>query len=300
MENIKKTTEEFIKEATNIHGDKYDYSLSDYKTSKYKIKIICQIHGVFEQTPDSHINAKSNCQKCVNNKKSTKEEFIEKAINKHGNKYDYSLVEYTNEKTKVKIICPTHGVFEVKAGNHLRGDKCSSCTNNKKLTKEKFIEKAINKHGNKYDYSLVEYRNNSEKIDIICPIHNRFKQIPNNHLNGNGCPLCKESKGERKIRLFLKENNINFIPQYKFNDCKNILSLPFDFYLPEHNICVEYNGRQHYEPIKLWGGINNLIEIKKRDKIKMEYCKNNNIPLIIIKYNSKNLNKLIRLIDPKT
>ena len=168
------------------------------------------------------------------------------------------------------------------------------------MTKEKFIEKAINKHGNKYDYSLVEYRNNSEKIDIICPIHNRFKQIPNNHLNGNGCPLCKESKGERKIRLFLKENNINFIPQYKFNDCKNILSLPFDFYLPEHNICVEYNGRQHYEPIKLWGGINNLIEIKKRDKIKMEYCKNNNIPLIIIKYNSKNLNKLIRLIDPKT
>ena len=221
-------------------------------------------------------------------------------MNVHGDKYDYSLVDYKNEKTKVKVICPTHGEFEVKAGNHLRGDKCSSCTKNKKSTKEEFIEKAMNVHGDKYDYSLVDYKNNSEKIEIICPIHNKFKQVPNNHLNGNGCPLCKESKGERKIRIFLKENNINFIPQHKFNDCKNILSLPFDFYLPEHNICIEYNGRQHYEPIKLWGGINNLTEIKKRDKIKMQYCKNNNIPLIIIKYNNKNINKLLKSINPKT
>ena len=82
--------------------------------------------------------------------------------------------------------------------------------------------------------------------------------------------------------------------------CKNILPLPFDFYLPDYNICIEYNGRQHYEPIKKWGGVDSLNEIKKRDKIKMEYCKLNNIPLIIIKYNDIVLNKLKKLNNPNT
>ena len=299
MKNNKKTSEEFIKEANLVHGDKYDYSLVKYETSKNKIKIICPIHGVFEQTPDSHINKKSKCPKCVNNKKLSNEEFIEKANLVHGNKYDYSLCEYNNDLSKINIICLKHGKFMVKAGNHLRGDNCSMCTNNKKLTNEEFIEKANLVHGDKYDYSLVKYNGQKNKIKIICNKHGIFEQNPNNHLNNNGCPICKESKGEKIIRDFLNTKNINYTPQHRFPDCKNILTLPFDFYLPEHNSCIEFNGRQHYEPIKKWGGINNLKEIQKRDKIKMEYCKTNNIPLINIKYNDNVLNKLEKLFNPK-
>jgi hypothetical protein len=297
MRNTKKTTQEFIKEAMNIHGDKYDYSLVDYKTAKDKVKIICNIHGLFEQTPDSHINKKSNCQKCSGNKKLTTEEFILKAKLIHGNKYDYSLVDYVNDSNKVNIICLEHGIFIAKAGNHLRGDRCSMCTNNKKLTTEEFINKAKLIHGNKYNYSLVNYTNQSKKITIICDKHGEFKQNPNNHLNNNGCPICKESKGEKEIRNYLENNNIKFIPQYRFPDCKNILELPFDFYLPDYNICIEYNGRQHYEPINLWGGKKALETQQLRDKIKMEYCRDNNIPLIIIKHSDKNIYKLI---NPKT
>ena len=141
MKQIKKTNEEFIISAKLIHGEKYDYSLVDYKTAKDKIKIICDRHGVFEQSPDSHVNKKSNCPKCVNNVNLTTNEFIKKSKKIHTNKYDYSLVNYTNNKSKVKIICQKHGLFEVKAGNHLRGDNCSACTNNKKLTTDIFIKK---------------------------------------------------------------------------------------------------------------------------------------------------------------
>jgi hypothetical protein len=300
MRNTKKTTEEFIKEAKYIHGNKYDYSLVNYINSKTKVKIICSLHGEFEQTPDSHINSKSNCNICVNNKKLTTEEFIKKAKLIHGDKYDYSKSNYINDLSKIKIVCIKHGEFIVKAGNHLRGDNCSICTNNKKLTTEEFIKKAKLIHGDKYDYSLVEYNTQKSKIKLICNKHGIFEQNPNNHLNNNGCPICRESKGEKLIREFLKNENINYIPQHRFKNCKNILPLPFDFYLPELNICVEFNGRQHYEPIKKWGGIDNLIEIKKRDKIKMEYCNMNNIPLIIIKYSDKVLHKLKKLINPKT
>jgi hypothetical protein len=299
MKNKRKTTIEFIEKAKIIHGDRYDYSLVNYETSKQKVKIICKKHGVFEQTPDSHINGKSNCPICVNNKKLTTEEFIKKAKLVHGDKYDYSSVKYVNDSNKINVICVKHGKFEVKAGNHLRGDNCSKCTNNRKLTTIEFIEKAKIIHGDRYDYSLVDYLKQTKKVKIICKKHGVFEQNPNNHLNNNGCPKCKESKGERTIREYLEINKINFNPQHRFDKCKYKLKLPFDFYLPELNICIEFNGRQHYEPIELWGGFKSLKEIQKRDKIKMEYCKNNNIPLIIIKYSDKVINKLDRLINPK-
>ena len=299
MKQIKKTNKEFIINAKLIHGEKYDYSLVNYQGAKNKIKIICNEHGIFEQSPDSHVNKKSNCPKCVNNVNLTTNEFIKKSKEIHGDKYDYSLVNYTNNKSKVKIICQKHGLFEVKAGNHLRGDNCSECTKNKKLTTDIFIKKASIIHNNKYNYSNLKYINNSTKLIIVCPLHGEFKQIPNNHLNGNGCPKCKESKGEKKIRLFLEQNKINYIPQKRFNDCRDVLPLPFDFYLPDYNICIEYNGRQHYLPINIWGGEKELMNIKRRDKIKMEYCKKNNIPLFIIKYCDKILPKLKLIISSK-
>jgi hypothetical protein len=210
--------------------------------------------------------------------------FVEKARLKHGNKYDYSLVQYINNDIKVKIICPIHGVFEQSPHDHLKGHACPNCDYRKKLTIDLFIEKARLIHGNKYDYSLVQYTNNRAKINIICPKHGIFVQVAKSHLSGAGCPKCSVlySKGEEKIEKYLKRYNIKFISQHKFNNCKGEKhKLPFDFYLPNHNICIEFDGKQHYEPLH---GLPQFNKRLIRDKIKTKYCIDNNIKLIRIPY----------------
>ena len=154
-----------------------------------------------------------------------------------------------------------------------------------------FTEKAKQIHKN-YDYSLVEYKNSYTKVKIICPTHGVFEQKAMHHYSGAGCPNCKNSRGETKISVFLKENNINFTPQKRFNECRIVYPLPFDFYIPDLNMCIEYDGQQHFKAIETWGGIENLIEIQNRDKIKTDFCNKNNIILHRIKYDDNINNKL--------
>ena len=225
-------------------------------------------------------------------KRLTKEEFINRSNIIHNNRYDYVLVDYKNNSTKIKIKCPSHGIFEQIPQDHLKGCGCSNCKNVKRLTKEEFINRSNIIHDNKYDYSLVEYKNSSTKVKIICPIHGMFEQIPSKHLIKQGCPKCKKSKGEKYINNLLKENNINFEIQKSFKNCKNIKTLQFDFYLPEYNICIEFDGEQHYKSVKYFGGERELEIIQKRDKIKNEFCKNNNIKLIRITYKD-DINEII-------
>ena len=130
--------------------------------------------------------------------KKTTEEFIEEARKIHGSKYDYSKVNYVNNHTKVEIICPEHGSFFQIPSNHLQGQNCPKCKKKnicKKLSKttEQFIEEARKIHGDKYDYSKVNYINNSTKIEIICPKHGSFFQIPFSHLRGNDCTMCTKN-----------------------------------------------------------------------------------------------------------
>lgn len=129
-------------------------------------------------------------KKYYGNTKKTTEQFIEEAKKIHGNKFNYSKSEYKNAHTKVCIICPEHGEFFQSPISHLRGDKCPSCSGNKKLTSEQFIKKSNEIHNNKFDYSKVDYKNNSTKVCIICPEHGEFWMQPSNHLNGQGCPKC--------------------------------------------------------------------------------------------------------------
>jgi hypothetical protein len=166
--------------------------LVDYKNTYTKIKIICPVHGIFEQRTSNHLRGQG-CKQCGGTKKLTTEEFIKKAKTIHGDKYDYNLVDYKNTYTKVKIICPIHGVFKQKPSDHLRNNGCPECSGTKKLTTKEFIEKAKAVHGDKYDYSLVKYKNTKTKVKIICPIHNTFEQRPNSHLKGFGCPECRQS-----------------------------------------------------------------------------------------------------------
>jgi len=231
-------------------------------------------------------------------KKLTTKQFIEKAMKKHGDKYDYSLSVYNGGKSKIKIICPIHGLFTQEVRVHINnGSGCPKCANTiiaKKISMDKkhFLNKSKKIHNNKYDYSLVEYKNAKQNIKIICKIHGIFEQTPNKHLQGQGCPICKVSRGEKEIRQILNNNNIKYKRQQVFDDCKNIRKLQFDFYLPEYNTCIEYDGEQHYKSIEYFGGVKSFKLRQKRDMIKNDYCKNNNIKLLRIKYDENIENKL--------
>lgn len=289
----------FISRAKLLHSNKFDYSNVDYINNRTKIKIICPIHGEFEQTPTNHL-LNNGCIQCINLKKSTKNDFIKRANKVHYNKYDYSKVEYIGSRNKIVIVCPEHGEFIQRADAHLSGNKCPVCKINilkdLKISTTEFIIEAKNIHGNKYDYSLVEYTGSKSNIKIICSKHGVFKQRAENHRRGSGCPLCNGSKGEELISKYLNSKEIKYNREYKFSDCRNILPLPFDFYIPSTNTCIEYDGIQHHEPRDFFGGKEAFKELNKRDKIKDKYCKDNNIKLIRIKYNENTNKKLGELI----
>jgi hypothetical protein len=294
----KLTTQEFINKSIEKHGDKYDYSLSEYINHMTKVKIICPTHGIFEQTPNNHLSGSKNegcCAKCNKRYIYSKDEIIEKANIKHNNKYDYSLIDYKNTKDKVKIICPIHGIFEQNLSQHLYKTGCSKC-DKPILNTEHFIELSKAKH-NKYDYSLIDFKSTKYKVKIICSIHGIFFQYPLHHIQGCGCPKCStRSKGEEIIEKFLIENNIDYNTQQTFKNCKYKNLLRFDFYLIKYNICIEYDGELHHKSIKYFGGDNTLKENIIKDNIKNNYCENNNIKLLRIKYTDNIIDKLKTII----
>ena len=160
---------------------------------------------------------------------------------------------------------------------------------------------------NKYDYSKAEYINDYTRVKIFCNTCKRyFWQILKYNLSGCGCPYCSKSKGEYKIQYFLLENNIKYELQKRFNNCKDKMSLPFDFYLPELNVCIEYQGEQHYRSgfsffkCKYRDKAEEAYRtLKLHDKIKKKYCKEHNIKLLEIKYYDnieKKLNSIIKAI----
>lgn len=294
-ENNRKTVEQFIIDATKIHQNLYDYSAVIYKDSKSPVSIKCNKCGnIFKQSPNSHLRGQG-CPKCavqkIQDKVSyTQEEWINKAILVHNNKYDYSKVIYKGSGEKVCIVCPIHGEFLQKAASHLFGSGCPECAKLRQgptsKTTEQFIEDAKKVHGDKYDYSKTIYTNNITAVTIICPKHGEFQQKPSIHLRGSGCPKCKSSKKELFIKELLENLNIDFRYQKKITYQK--LNMRVDFYLELNNkkLIIEYNGEQHYKSIKFFGGDAQFEKQQRRDQLLREYCNINNITLIEIKYTS--------------
>lgn len=293
----KKTTNEIIKKAHEVHGDKYDYSKVEYVDAKTKICIICPEHGEFWQKAIMHIRG-NGCPECNSKKKLTNAQFIKRAKKVHGDKYDYSKVWYKGSDVKVCIICPEHGEFWQTPHNHLNGRGCKKCgiekrTKERSLTTEEFIKRATIKHNGKYDYSKVEYVNWFTPVCIICPEHGEFWQRAGDHLNGHGCDKCISSKLEEQVEISLKKHNIVFDKHVTSLKLSWLGYKHLDFYLPEYNIAIECQGEQHYEPVK-FGGISEEKAIKKfesqkqRDIEKQKLCLDNNIELIYFtkqKYN---------------
>lgn len=323
-------TAKFIKKSQEIHN-KYDYSKVEYVDSKTKVCIICPTHGEFWQTPNSHLSG-HGCPVCSSNKLS-KEEFLTRSRNLHENKYDYSCVNFVNTDTSVSIICPEHGMFLQKPSKHLSGHGCPKCGIKKSYEKQKmsqlsflekckniqeenpnisftnviyksmkekitlyckkidcygnehgkfkilpynllngqlcpkckyekislknssntidFIKKARKVHGDKYDYSKVEYVNAHTKVCIICPIHGEFWQKPNNHLIGYSCKQCANeitaSKNENEIKKFLKDFYFGIL---KTNNRNLLKKFELDIFAPDKNIAIEYDGLYWHSNLK--------------------------------------------------
>jgi len=296
---VKMTREDFIQKAKEIHGDKYDYSKVEYINNITKVCIICPEHGEFWQMPATHTYKKSKCKKCSNVYSNSTDEFIQKAKEIHGNKYDYSKVQYKNFNSKIVVVCPIHGEIMIPAGRFLKSKVgCPKCGYDTRFgrnakTIESFIKDARDIHGDKYDYSKVIYKNSGVKVEIICSLHGIFLQSPRNHLSGNGCSKCRNSKGEIKIKDWLSKNNIEHECQKTFNDCINNSThrrLPFDFYLPKYNLIIEFDGKQHFK--EGIGGHVNKHQITQKDydyhfahdTVKNKYCVSRKINLLRIPY----------------
>ena len=264
-----------------------------------KVTVKCKKCGYLRTTNSNNIY-KYGCPKCGqerthNAQRLTKEEFVERAKKVHDNFYNYDKINYINYHTPIIITCPIHGDFPQMPSKHLCGHGCPSCAN-RDMSTEKFISRAKEVHGDKYDYSKVEYKTMNDSVIIICPIHGEFEQIPYTHIGMNcGCPKCSRSKGEEKISQILNSTNIKYIEQYKiksdlFNNRKYI---KVDFYLPDYNSIIEYNGEQHYIPIKYFGGTLQLENQIIRDQNLRTYCKENGIKLLEIRYDDVDIELII-------
>lgn len=280
---LKMTESEFFKKSIEIWGDRFDYSKTKYNGALKNIIIIDKKTGIeYKQRANSHLNGIEPF------KKMDVDDFIRLSTDKYGDIYDYSLVEYKGYHEKVKIIFNGE-IFEQTPSGHLSGFRPERIN---KIDTISFINASNLVHDNKYSYEKVYYTTTINKVIITCPLHGDFMQKPNSHLCGSGCPMCYESKGEKEVSKFLNRNNINYSRQHKFEDCKNKFKLPFDFYIASKRMCIEFDGIQHFQPIDYFGGLPAYETLKINDKIKSDYCEENYINLIRIKY-TDDVNKIL-------
>jgi len=283
--------------------DKFDYRFFNYVNSQTNALIKCNAcDQLISMKPNNHMSGKG-CAKCAFAKNiKTTEFFINKVENKFPNKFIWDKFNYTGmEKFKGSVGCNKCGeYFLISPKKILIGHGCNKCaikknSNLTRLTTKNFIKKAIIVHCRDYDYSKVNYINYFKKVLIGCNKCNEwFWQAPSNHLQGKGCERCKCSLGEKMIKMLLKTNLVEYIPQYRFNDCHGKRNpLPFDFSILNafgkvHGL-IEYQGEQHFRIVEHFGGKEKFEYRHKCDLIKKEYCKSNRIPLLVLRYDEDDL-----------
>lgn len=255
-------------------------SENEYFGMKTKLKTICP-KGHYWEVSASNFKHGLRCAKC---KKENKKELCFKKVKKYIESKGYELLEtkYINNSTPMKMKCDKGHISFVSWANFKKGRRCSICYKYRKLTYDEVFN-----YFKKYEFKLLskEYINAHEKMKVECPKGHIFSISYAKFYTGRRCPICNSSNGAQEIDNVLNSLNIDFEREKIFKDCKDIRYLPFDFYLPKYNCCIEYDGEQHY-------GINRTFQlteenfnlIRKHDSIKDKYCKNNNIKLIRIPY----------------
>ena len=286
----RKTHEEFINEINNINPN--ITILGRYVQSHHKIQYQCNICGYINESTSAHLLNKRGCPKCAKERvvafhTKPHSKFISE-IKKKNTKVKI-VGKYINQNTKVQCQCVhCDNVWYALPNNLLKGQGCPQCYGKFAKTHKQFV--AEMKQINPNIKVVGKYINNATKIKCRCLKCNQEWYVTPAHLISNtGCPYCRHSKGEDVILHFLNKHKISFISQYKFDDCKHKRPLPFDFYLPDHHMCIEYDGEQHFEPVRFKGMTEEqtLINFKAqqhKDEIKNRYCQDNKIKLVRIPY----------------
>ena len=253
---LRDTGEDFIFKARKLHGDTYDYSLVEYTSALKPVTIVCRIHGLFDQLAATHVSG-SRCPSCASDTRAefnrqgllTKDQIISQFREIHGDKYNYSFVNYVRAHDKVEIVCPKHGSFFMAPIAHKKGQACPQCYNETRgeaiaLTKEEFLARVVVVHGTKYDYSRVTYSRLRDKIDVVCTKHGLFNLSGDSHLYGKvGCPICSGpssgvSRAEMEVVDYIKSLGLNVIPQYRYGSSRKTV----DIFIPDLSLAIEYDG----------------------------------------------------------
>jgi len=274
-----KTSKQFEIEARYVHGDKYIYTDVYYINASGKVNIICKLHGPFKQSPHGHLSGKG-CSKCgrraakiirkpyldINTVakniciRKTNDIFKAEAILIHGNRYDYTSVNYISAHVKIIIICIKHGPFEQTPSSHLNGRGCGKCSGKTRKTNEQFKCEAKTLYGDLYIYDFVNYISLKNKVAIICRKHGPFQQIPSNHLRGKGCPKCAHIISKPETAWL---DSLNIDQKYRQAKIKiNGRAMKTDAYVPDTNTIYEFHGNY-------WHGNPRLFkskDINKRSK----------------------------------
>ena len=289
----KTSEEDFITKAKYVHNNFFDYENGSFTNVSSQVGVICPIHGIWYPKANNHLNG-ANCPKCskegISHKitklpkinKSTRtydtNTFKNKVIELYGDKFDLSKVNYIDNKTQITIGCKIHGDFLITPNHLLSGRGCSKCSRNYHYTNEEAIEEFKKIHGDKYIYNNSDYCRTHDNIIVTCPIHGNFEISPSNHLKGQGCPKCNNSKLESEIRLMLDEQGIKY--NYRERKIPWLEGLELDFYLLENNIAIECQGIQHFEPIDIFGGEEKFKYRIENDNRKRKLCEENGVKLL--------------------
>lgn len=257
----------------------------DFISTVQPLKIKCNLCGNCEEVIFRSFKkrAKCKCKKCYEKAK-LKE--IEEMIKPKG--YSLLSTEFITTKYKLTIRCDKGHIWNPSYDSVIKGCQCLKCRDIEVAKKQKITQEELELRFNIDGYKLLssydEYENNETKLKVCCPKGHFYYVSLSNWTNGKRCPRCKESKGESYISNYLKDRAIKFETQKRFTDCVYRKELPFDFYIKDLNIAIEYDGEQHFNKTCFGMSDEEFTELKMRDEIKTQYCKNNNIKLIRIPY----------------
>lgn len=286
----KKTHQEYVEELS-IKNPTIQV-IGQYVDANTSILHHCLIHNIDWETTPNRVLHGAGCKECGKDKYrkarlKTHEQYVEEVslINP-----DIKVIgKYIEAKTPIEHYCKIHNMsWEASPDNILHGYGCPQCGGNIKKTHKEYTDELY-----KYNPDIEvtgEYINAKIPITHKCKICGyEWPIAPSNILSGQGCPQCQESQGERQVRQWLENHDIIYSYQKIFTDCRDKKMLPFDFYLPEYNLCIEYDGKQHFEPVDFSGNGKSValacfMMTQKHDEIKNNYCKDNNIHLLRIPY----------------
>lgn len=268
------------------------------KRKRIHVKLICEnCQSEYKTNIDNVKKGGSKwCRKCVHQKmidnhKKHKPETVAKLFKKNG----LRLLSTDYESNSIPLTAVNSDGYKVAISynNLLKGYEPLPFGHHNPHSIEN-IKLYIERNAKGYKLLSDEYvKAAKEKLQFECSAHHVYETSWNEFRNGHRCPICNESKGEKFIRQYLDNKKISYIQEYRFDDCKRRNTLPFDFYLPNHNICIEYDGQQHFEPVGYFGGEIYHKEVKENDRIKNEYCQSNNIILIRVPYTVNLINKYL-------